>query len=210
MRGRFVVIEGVDGVGKTTQEGLLRAAVQKAGYEVHCTKQPTDWYRSQDTVRAFLNSGEKLCPLEVLALMSAADRLYHVANVIEPLLAQGAWVICNRYVYSAIAYFQVRGVEAEFVEYINRFVPRPDYGILLVSDPQLALDRLTKRDGANRKWEERDPSYLGAVQSALLTTWPREFPIFKAASTESFIAAEIANYVLPSNARTQQSTYEKS
>ncbi len=171
----MVVVCGIDGSGKTTQEDTIVEAIREAGLACYCTKQPTSWYRSHDVVRRFLETGERSCSVDTIALLAAADRMLHIERDIQPRLKRGEWVVCNRYVYSTYAYFRARGVEMSFLQTINSRVPAPDFGVLLTVEATEAVRRIEARDRGNIKFEERDPSYLDSVQNELLRVWPDSF-----------------------------------
>ncbi len=192
--GKLIVICGIDGSGKTTQEELLAEALRSKGERVFCTKQPTDWYRTNPEVRRFLSTGQSGLRPETIALLAAADRMMHLDNVVRPLLAAGTHVISNRYVYSSYGYFKARGVEPAFVRSINQYVPDPDLGILLRIDPQETVRRVQLRGGV-RKFEERDAAYLAEVQLELIEHWPTRFLTLDASLSRRSLAAAICDYV---------------
>lgn len=162
--GRLIAIEGFDGAGKTTQIAALAEALRTAGHEVMLTRQPTDWYRSLPQVGRFLAQGGDPARARALALLAAADRLSHAAEVLRPALARGAMVICDRYVFSSIAFFRARGLDPEFVALINAGIPRPDVAIYLDVPPEVSQARLRARDGeAALKAEERSVQRIGQI-----------------------------------------------
>lgn len=194
-RGKLIVLCGIDGAGKTTQEELLSDALQKAGEKVCCTKQPTDWYRNHPEVRRFLDTGDTSLRPETIALLAAADRMIHLDSFVQPLLAQGTHVISNRYVYSSYGYFKARGVDRSFVVEINKNVPVPDLGVLLWIPPDETVERVRRR-GHGTKFEERDAAYLGRVQDELVAHWPPMFLTLDATLPREQLAERILEYVL--------------
>lgn len=171
-RGQFVIICGIDGSGKTTQERLLAKNLQGDGRRVLCTRSPTDWYRTHPDVRKFLDSGQSRLRPETLASLSAADRMIQNDIEIQPALEAGIDVVCNRYIFSTFAYFKQRGADMSFVENVNSKVLAPDKAILIMVDPELAITRIIERDGGRLKFEERDSVYLGRVQAEMTARWP--------------------------------------
>ena len=103
-RGRFITLEGGEGVGKSTQLALLAGALRARGFEVVETREPGGT-PGAEAIRALLLSGEvdRWNP-QAEALLFAAARSDHVARVIRPALERGAWVVCDRYVDSNRAY----------------------------------------------------------------------------------------------------------
>ncbi len=173
--GKLIVICGIDGTGKTTLESGLAGFLRANGRPVHVTKQPTDFYRSHVDVRRFLNTGECGVSVDTIALIAAMDRMLHIEKDILPRLRAGEWVVCNRYVYSSYAYFKCRGADYGLVRAINSKVIKPDFGVLLTLPPKIAVERIYRRDGGSRKFEERDPAYLGGVQEVLKSVFPEDF-----------------------------------
>ncbi len=174
---RLIAICGIDGSGKTTQQRLLASGLSGLGHEVVETRQPTDWYRELPWVRTYLDTGVKRCSPTALALLAAADRLIHCENIITPALASGKWVITDRYVFSSLALFKMRGVDQDFVRQINKYAPKPDRAFLLRVDPEVAHDRLIRRENGRVKYEERDVELLSKAQQMLVEAWPSEFSI---------------------------------
>lgn len=193
--GKLIVIEGIDGSGKTTQEQFVVNFLEDRGFHCLVTKQPSDWYRSQPSVRRFLDDGVRLCSQETLGLLAAADRMQHIETVIAPALAEGVHVVCNRYVYSTYAYFTARGADMEFIRAINSRVPAPDVGILLMIDPEESIARIRRRDGDRNKFEERDAGYLGVVQDALRLHCPPWFLVAEAQRSEDELRTAIAAHI---------------
>ena len=192
--GRFIVICGIDGVGKSTQERLLAERLRNAGRRVHCTKNPTDWYRKDSVVNDFIRHGRQAVRMETLALIAAADRMRQLDTEIFPLIAEGIDVICNRYVYSTFGYFKIRGADMAFVEAANRLVHPPDRAVLLTIDPAVAVRRIRLRQ-QGIKFEERHSDYLRDVQDAILDRWPDRFPCLSGERPPDVLADAIYQYV---------------
>jgi dTMP kinase len=193
--GKLIVICGIDGCGKTTQEELLVNYLRQRGLNVATTKQPTDWYRNHPVAREYLQNGVLPCQPETLGLLAATDRMLHIETEIRPLLNAGTHVICNRYVYSTYAFFAARGADMQFIEAINCRVPEPDLGILLTIDPEVSVRRVRERDASNIKFEERDARYLQRVQDELMRRWPKHFFIGNGEQDKEVIFSQIVSYI---------------
>lgn len=104
MRGRFITLEGGEGVGKSTQAKRLAEAIRARGHDVIATREPGG-SPGAEAIRTLLLSGEvdRWTP-ETEALLFAAARADHVARTIRPALESGSWVVCDRYVDSSLAY----------------------------------------------------------------------------------------------------------
>lgn len=167
MKGLLIAVCGLDGSGKTTQISLLAEWLSNQNNNYILTKQPTDIYRQDPRVRAYLDHGE--CPdMESLALLAAADRKWHLKTKIEPSLEQGIHVITDRYLYSSIAFFKARGLEAEYIKQLNDKVLEPDITIYIDVEPAICLERISQRDGKSLKFEERSTNIFNKVRKAFL------------------------------------------
>ncbi len=153
-RGLFIVLEGIDGTGKSTQSKLLAEWLRTRGREVVTSREPTDgpWGRQ---IRATATSG-RLSPEEELELF-LKDRRQHVEELIRPALAAGKVVILDRYYFSTMAYQGCRGFDpAEIRRRNEAFAPPPDLLFILDLDVDTALSRIGGRGDAANEFEKRD------------------------------------------------------
>jgi dTMP kinase len=141
-KGFFLVLEGVDGSGKSTQAKMLGEYLRENGYDVVHTAEPTSGFIGQ-TIRMALSGKMELAP-RTLSLLFTADRSEHVDKVISPAIGEGKIVICERYYYSTLAYQSVQGVNPQWILESNSFAPEPDLVILLEIDPEKALPRINR------------------------------------------------------------------
>jgi dTMP kinase len=165
-RGRFVVLEGNDGCGKSTQVGRLVRRLEGAGHSVVATFEPgaTELGRM---LRELLLGGEFVVAPRAEALLMAADRAQHVDEVIEPALARGAWVVSDRFVGSSLAYQgAARGLGVDAVSALNRFATgdlAPDLVVYLAAP----ADVLRARQKAHRdRIESEGDGFLETVSAA--------------------------------------------
>ncbi|WP_459200908.1 dTMP kinase [Methanococcus sp. CF] len=133
---KFIVFEGIDGCGKTTQAKLLAEKLNAV-----FTFEPTDG-KIGKAIREIL-AGSK-CQKETLALLFAADRVEHVSEIEEYL--KKSHVVSDRYVYSSIIYQMSQGIPKEFIYGINDYAKTPDLVILLDVDLNEALLRMESRE----------------------------------------------------------------
>jgi dTMP kinase len=144
-RGLFVVLEGGDGVGKSTQADLLVAWLRSTGRDVVRTHEPGASAIGPEVRALLLERDSPLSSPWAEALLYAADRAEHVAGVVRPALARGAVVVCDRYVDSSVAYQGVsRGLGSQQVAQVSSWATgglRPDLTVLLDLDPAVALTR---------------------------------------------------------------------
>ncbi len=141
------MLEGIDGAGTTTQAAALNRALNQAGERAVTTCEPSDGpigmlLRQALTGRLVGHKGEQPSPLDAvtLALLFAADRADHVAQMVLPSLEMGVTVICDRYVLSSMAY-QGLELEQEYVQALNQHAPAPDLTLFLDVPPEVAQQR---------------------------------------------------------------------
>ena len=144
--GRLIVIEGIDGVGKSTLARNIYLRLEHRGLPAVLTFEPTDGYWGKMLRRSFSAAG-RLTSEEELELF-LKDRQEHVRDVIRPSLDQGKIVVCDRYYFSTMAYQGARGLDPETIRETNEaFAPRPDLLLLLELDPDAALRRIKEGRG---------------------------------------------------------------
>ncbi|HEX2053843.1 MAG TPA: dTMP kinase [Actinomycetota bacterium] len=144
-RGMFLVFEGGDGSGKTTQMELLRQHLEARGHKVVVTCEPGGTEIGRKIRALLLDPANKALSDKAEALLYAADRAQHVDELIRPALHDGAIVICDRYIDSSIAYQGlVRGLGADQIRAISRWGTGglfPDMVFLLDYEASLGLER---------------------------------------------------------------------
>jgi dTMP kinase len=163
--GRFVVLEGIDGSGTTTQVARLTERLRAAGVAVRGTREPSDGpvgtlVRQVLTGRVIVPGG-RAPGWATMALLFAADRMDHVESEIEPFVAAGGVIVSDRYDASSLAYQSVSsGAEAreavEWIRSLNRYVRRPDLTIVLDLHPEVAADRRLHRGEAAQLYEQNE------------------------------------------------------
>ncbi len=152
MTGRFVVVDGPSGVGKTTASALLADLVAAEGWQVHRTKEPTH-SRLGETARYGTDDYHGLA----LACLVTADRYHHLETEVRPALAAGKVVICDRYLATSLVLQRLDGVDGEFIWTLNRYVDRPDLTIILTGDPTQARARAAAR-GIHSRFHRGGPA----------------------------------------------------
>ena len=176
MPGKFVVFEGGEGVGKSTQSRLLAEAMRARGLEVVTTREPGGT-PGAEAIRAMLLDKDGLAKgglgwgARAEALLFAAARADHVERLIRPALARGAWVVCDRYLDSSRAYQGGgSGLEDADILTLHRIGSAgllPDCTVLLTLDPAEAARRVEKRDaGALDRIGGRAADYHARVAAA--------------------------------------------
>jgi dTMP kinase len=142
-KGVFICIEGLDGSGKTTQAQTLTEKLSK-NYNAVYTAEPSHG-KTGTFIRENCLYGEKRLPTAVEALLFAADRIEHAENELKPALAKGKLVICDRYVYSSLAYQGSAGLSLVWIKKINSYALKPDYAIFIDVPPERVLERLQRK-----------------------------------------------------------------
>ncbi len=162
--GRLIAFCGIDGCGKTTQLKLAEKWLLDRGHEVLATRQPGDFYRKHPAVRNFFRSNVAEGGMESLVMLSALDRQFHLRTVVEPALSAGTIVLCDRYYYSAEAFFFARGIDCEFVRQHNPGIPKPMLTVFLDIPGRVCHERIHSRDGKWSSVEEQDLAFLEKVR----------------------------------------------
>jgi dTMP kinase len=163
---RFIVIEGGDATGKSTQVARLVERLRETGREVVATFEPGATMLGARLRTVLLDDDAPVDPVAE-ALLMAADRAQHVAEVLQPALARGAWVVSDRFVPSSLAYQGVgRGLGVAEIEQLNALATggiAPDLVVVL----DLSLDAAKGRMGATRdRLEGEDDAFALAVHEA--------------------------------------------
>jgi dTMP kinase len=142
-KGIFLVLEGLDGSGKTTQATILTRRLSQS-HNAMLTAEP-----SRGKIGAFIRQcclyGDKRLPTEAEALLFAADRIEHVQNEVKPALDEGRLVICDRYVYSSLAYQGSAGLSLDWIKTINARALQPDFSVFIDVAPERVLERLQRK-----------------------------------------------------------------
>lgn len=160
-RGRFITVEGVEGVGKSTALGILDDVLRERGIEPVKTREPGGTPMAE-AIRGLVlgaRDGESVTDTTELLLMFAA-RAQSVANVIRPALERGQWVLCDRFTDATLAYQgHARGLPKRRIHELAEWVHGdmwPDITLLLTASPETVATRLGQRaDGPDRI--EREP-----------------------------------------------------
>jgi dTMP kinase len=151
--GKFVAIEGTDGSGISTQALKLRDWMDTSGWEVLLTKEPTTGPIGA-VIRNALTKRIDFASEEIMALLFAADRLDHLATVIEPHLDDSVNVITDRYLLSSLAY-QSERLDMSWIYELNAHARRPDLVIFLSVPPRINEKRMIKKRWSLERYEEK-------------------------------------------------------
>lgn len=168
-RGKFITLEGIDGAGKSSHLDFICAQVRARGHDAVLTREPGGTPVGE-AVRAVVL--ERPMHPRTEALLMFAARAEHVATVIEPALAAGRWIVCDRFSDATFAYqCGGRGLPREFVVGLERLVHpglQPDATFLFDLDPALAGKRQRGRGGKPDKFESEEAGFFARVRDAYL------------------------------------------
>ena len=196
-RGKFVTIEGIEGVGKSTQMSRLVSAIEAAGYEVVTTREPGGTPTAELIRNVVLGHAEE--PISDIAelLLMFASRSILVENVIRPALETGKWVVSDRFVDASRAYQGGgRGIPMERVNDLADWVLRdlsPDLTVLLDAPVDVAMTRTDRRGDHDRLDSEKADFYTRVRQCYLdlAEGEPERFAVVDASGTLEEVSAEL-------------------
>lgn len=196
-RGLFISLEGIDGVGKSTQSDLLEEYLRELGQPVVRTFEPGGTELGQEIRHLLLHRKGDVAPRSE-ALLYAADRAHHVATKVRPALERGEAVITDRYLDSSVAYQGVgRELNAEDVRAISMFAVEnllPDLTILLDLEAGAAMARRSKTGAEPDRLEREKVEFFEAVRQAYLAmakAEPQRWLIVDASQTVDQMQAQI-------------------
>jgi dTMP kinase len=168
-RGKFITLEGIDGAGKSSHLEFLCAQVEARGFGCTLTREPGGTPLGERIRDLVLHA-----PMDAKAeaLLMFAARAEHVARVIDPALAEGRWVVCDRFSDATYAYqCGGRGVPGDIVVGLERMVHpglQPDATFLFDLDPALAYERQRKQSRSPDRFEREQADFFRRVRDAYL------------------------------------------
>jgi len=171
MTGRFITIEGGEGAGKSTAQAYLAERLAERGIAVLQTREPGGTPLAE-AIRQTLLSTDGEHPVEMAELLLVfAARAQHLAKVIEPALAAGQWVICDRFTDATYAYQgAARGLSADLIAQLETLVQgerRPDAVVVMDLSPEVGMTRAKQRGELDR-FEREEPAFYSQVRNAYL------------------------------------------
>ncbi|TVP82392.1 dTMP kinase [Thioalkalivibrio sp.] len=171
VRGRFITFEGIEGAGKSTQLERLHRRLRDEDTRVVLTREPGGTALGERLRGLLLDPEVGAMAAETELLLIFAARAQHLREVIEPALAQGAWVLCDRFTDASFAYQGAgRGLGAERVAVLETWLQgdfRPDLVLLFDVSPQVGLERALTR-GKRDRIESEDMAFFERARSAYL------------------------------------------
>ncbi len=209
MRGAFVTFEGPEGSGKSTQAARLRTRLEGLGLKVLAAREPGGT-PTGEFIREILQhdrAGEPIAP-ETELLLFAASRAQLVRRRLEPALAEGAWVVCDRFMDSTTAYQGYgRGFDVATVLTVNAFAvgaTQPDVTVLLDLDVATSLERMRARNAQRQqdqdRFEREHAEFHARVRDgylALAARWPARFRVIDSDRPVDAVAEDVWGAVAP-------------
>lgn len=205
----FITFEGIEGCGKSTQAGYLVDRLRNSGIPVCSTMEPGGTRVGQDIRRILLSSQNRnLCPLAEL-LLYAADRAQHVEEVIRPALAQGKWVVSDRYLDATLVYQgYARGQDISLIRGLNEKVSLgiwPDITFLIDCPVEVGIERALERnktfleEGQDRFEREREEFHESVRQGylSIAKEEPERYVVVHGTLKEEELAEIIFEHVRP-------------
>jgi dTMP kinase len=196
--GRLLTIEGIEGVGKSTQVARLSAELQQRGIEHVVTREPGGTPLAESIRALVLVRHQEPLPASAELLLMFAARAVHLANLIEPNLAAGRWVLCDRFTDATYAYQGGgRGLEVNDIRQLESMIQgvrRPDLTFLLDAPVDVALSRAGKRNAAAAvdRFESERAEFFERVREAYVAraaAEPRRMRVIDAVATPEQVCA---------------------
>jgi dTMP kinase len=201
-RGLFITVEGIEGVGKSTNIDFLAALIEEHGLSVMRTREPGGTPTAERIRSLLLEHGEE--PMTDIAelLLFFAARSLHINNAIRPALAAGKWVVCDRFTDASRAYQgSGRGLEQDIISKLADWVQgdlKPDLTILLDAPPDVGMDRAGRRGAADRLEIEQTDFYARVREGYLVLAKaePKRFAVIDASQPLARVQASIRRAVV--------------
>jgi dTMP kinase len=202
MNGRFITLEGGEGAGKSTQARRLATWLADLGVEVVTTREPGGSVGAE-AIRALLVSGEAgRWDALTEALLHNAARRDHLRTLVRPALARGAWVVCDRFADSTLAYQGFgQGLSLETLRALQALVIedcRPDLTLLLDVPVGLGIGRAVARDNGEDRYERMGRAFHEKLRQGFLhlaAGEPQRFAVIDATGTADAVTADIRHVI---------------
>ncbi len=171
IRGKFITLEGGEGVGKTTNMAFIKDYLEQHGIPIVVTREPGGTQLAEKIRQLLLDNKSEAISEQAELLMMFAARAQHIKHVIEPALAQGNWVLCDRFTDATYAYQGGgRNMKISAIKWLEDFVQgtlRPDLTLLLDAPIEVGIARVRER-GALDRFELEKISFFENVRRAYL------------------------------------------
>jgi dTMP kinase len=196
-RGRFITVEGIEGVGKSSNIDCLVAHIESAGIEVLTTREPGGTPMAEEIRNLLMHHGDEAVPEIAELLLMFAARSFNVRNVILPALEAGKWVVCDRFTDSSRAYQGGgRGLPMAIIDQLAEWVHgdvKPDLTLLLDAPVEVGMARANHR-GSPDRIEREQHAFFERVRECYLNLAAREpgrFVVIDTARSLDEVQAEL-------------------
>ena len=177
MIGRLITLEGLEGVGKSTNMDFIQRKLQEAGIDVDVTREPGGTPLAEKIRDLVLDTADEPLPDLCELLLIFAARSAHLENRIRPALDHGRWVLCDRFTDATYAYQGGgRGLPLEIIASLEDLIQsglRPDLTILLDTPVEIGLQRIRERGGTDR-FESQRPEFFQRAREVYLSRAQQE------------------------------------
>lgn len=201
MRGKFITVEGIEGVGKSTNIEFLSGIIEQKGFEVLLTREPGGTPMAERIRQMLLEHGDEPLPDIAESLLFFASRSLHINNTIRPALEAGKWVVCDRFTDASRAYQGYgRKLGLDKIDLMAEWVQgdlQPDLTLLLDAPVEVGMARAEKRGGADRL-DSEEAAFYGRVREGYLSlaaAQPERFAVIDASREIAQVQAEIAREI---------------
>jgi len=201
IRGKFITLEGGEGVGKTTNLTFIKDYLQQHNIPVVVTREPGGTVLAEKIRHLLLDKNSEIISEQAELLLIFAARAQHIKHVIEPALAQGEWVLCDRFTDATYAYQGGgRNMRISTIEWLENMVQgnlRPDLTLLLDAPVDIGMERTRKR-GAFDRFESEKISFFEHVRRAYLLQaelYPERIKLIKASQPLSDVQRSIDDVI---------------
>lgn len=202
-RGKFITLEGGEGVGKTTNLSFISSYLQNHGIDVIVTREPGGTRLAEKIRELLLNSNNEGISESAELLLMFAARAQHIKHVIEPALSQGKWVLCDRFTDATYAYQGGgRSMNMSTIEWLENLVQgtlRPDLTLLLDAPVEVGIERAIDRGQLDR-FESEKIDFFERVRQAYLRQaelYPERIKLIKADQPLSDVQNKLIDVLRP-------------
>lgn len=203
-RGKFITLEGIEGVGKSTNLAFIKTLLQQHGIPVVSTREPGGTLLAEKIRQLLLDPDTELLSEQAELLLVFAARAQHLKHVIEPALAQGNWILCDRFTDATYAYQGGgRNMKASTIEWLENWVQgniRPDLTLLLDAPVEIGMERAQQRNGCLDRFEQEQHHFFEHVRRAYLLQLelhPQRIKLIKANQPLAEVQRAITDAIKP-------------
>lgn len=200
-RGKFITVEGVEGVGKSTNMDFVARRIEDAGFDVKRSREPGGTPMAESIRDMLLQHGEEPLPDLAELLLFFAARSLHIENSIRPALEAGSWVVCDRFTDASRAYQGAgRGLNMEHINTLAEWVHgdlQPDMTVLLDAPAEIGMRRAASR-GETDRLESEQMSFYNRVRNhylALAAAEPERFSVIDASQALDAVQLQIGTAI---------------